>query len=40
MILDELVSIVHKVPVEGGMSATLDSGAKYTSYPADCEKFK
>jgi len=34
------IEIVHKVPAEGGLSATLASGAKYTSYPVDEPKFK
>lgn len=40
MIGSELVSIVHKVPKEGGVSATLQSGAVYTSYAPDEPKFK
>jgi len=40
MILDEIVSIVHKIPVKGGISATLDSGATYISYPATEPKFQ
>jgi hypothetical protein len=40
MISDEIVSLVHKVPKKGGISATLDSGAVYTSYSPNDEKFK
>ena len=40
MILDKVVSIFHKIPVNGGISATLHSGAKYISYPGDHPKFK
>merc|ERR1711879_709103 len=36
MIYDTPVEIVHKKPAEGGISATLASGAKYVSYkPSD-----
>ncbi len=35
----ELVEIVHKKPKEGGLSATLASGAIYTKYSPDDEKF-
>jgi hypothetical protein len=35
----ELVEIVHKKPREGGLSATLASGAIYTKYSPDDEKF-
>lgn len=35
----ELVDIVHKKPKEGGLSATLASGAIYTKYAPDAEKF-
>jgi hypothetical protein len=34
------IEIVHKVPAEGGLSATLASGAKYTSYGCDEPMFK
>jgi len=34
------IEVVHKVPAEGGLSATLSSGAKYTSYRVDHPKFK
>jgi len=34
------IEVVHKVPAEGGLSATLASGAKYTSYECDHPKFK
>jgi hypothetical protein len=39
LISDEIVSLVHKVPAKGGVSATLDSGAVYTSYSPDDSKF-
>eukprot|EP00557_Chaetoceros_sp_GSL56_P005066 CAMPEP_0176497956 /NCGR_PEP_ID=MMETSP0200_2-20121128/12030_1 /TAXON_ID=947934 /ORGANISM="Chaetoceros sp., Strain GSL56" /LENGTH=507 /DNA_ID=CAMNT_0017896063 /DNA_START=697 /DNA_END=2220 /DNA_ORIENTATION=- len=35
----ELVEIVHKKPREGGLSATLASGAIYTKYSPDDKKF-
>jgi glutathione synthase/RimK-type ligase-like ATP-grasp enzyme len=35
----ELVEIVHKKPAEGGLSATLASGAIYTKYEPDDPKF-
>jgi len=35
----ELVEIVHKKPIEGGLSATLGSGALYTKYLPDNKKF-
>jgi len=34
------IEVVHKVPAEGGLSATLASGAKYTSYECDHPMFK
>jgi len=40
MIYDTPVEIVHKKPAEGGISATLASGAKYVSYKADDPQFK
>lgn len=39
MVGSNMVSIVHKKPKEGGLSATLQSGAKYTNYDPDDEKF-
>lgn len=39
MVGSELVEIVHKKPKEGGLSATLESGAIYTRYPPDDPKF-
>jgi hypothetical protein len=39
MVGSELVEIVHKKPKEGGLSATLQSGAVYTKYPPDDPKF-
>ena len=35
----ELVEIVHKKPKDGGLSATLASGATYTKYSPDDERF-
>jgi len=37
---DNLVELVHKKPKEGGLSATLSSGAVYTVYSPDDPKFK
>jgi glutathione synthase/RimK-type ligase-like ATP-grasp enzyme len=39
MIGDQLVDIVHKKPVAGGVSATLQAGACYTTYPPDAPAF-
>jgi len=39
MIGSELIQIVHKKPKEGGLSATLQSGAIYTTYSPDDPKF-
>lgn len=39
MVGSELVEIVHKKPKEGGLSATLQSGALYTKYAPHDEKF-
>lgn len=39
MVGSELVEIVHKKPKEGGLSATLQSGAVYTNYSPDDAKF-
>lgn len=39
MVGSELVEIVHKKPKEGGLSATLQSGAIYTKYSPDDPKF-
>jgi len=39
MIGSELIQIVHKKPKEGGLSATLQSGAIYTTYSPDNPKF-
>lgn len=39
MVGTELVEIVHKKPKEGGLSATLQSGAIYTTYAPYHEKF-
>lgn len=39
MIGDKMVSLVHKVPKAGGLSATLQSGARYTNYDPEDEKF-
>jgi hypothetical protein len=35
----KLVSLVHKVPQAGTLSATLQSGANYTNYEPDDPKF-
>lgn len=40
MVGSELVEIVHKKPKEGGLSATLQSGALYTKYAPDHAKFE
>lgn len=40
MIYDTPIEIVHKKPAEGGISATLASGAKYVSYQPDDPVFK
>eukprot|EP01025_Chloroclados_australasicus_P042061 TRINITY_DN447_c0_g1_i5.p1 TRINITY_DN447_c0_g1~~TRINITY_DN447_c0_g1_i5.p1 ORF type:complete len:415 (-),score=55.92 TRINITY_DN447_c0_g1_i5:1704-2948(-) len=40
MIQDQLMEIVHKKPKEGGISATLKSGAKYVTYPPNAPEFK
>lgn len=39
MVGSELVEIVHKKPKEGGLSATLQSGATYTKFSPDHPKF-
>lgn len=39
MVGSELVEIVHKKPKEGGLSATLQSGAVYTTYSPQHQKF-
>ena len=39
MIGSECIEIVHKKPAEGGLSATLQSGAKYTKYKPDDKLF-
>jgi hypothetical protein len=39
MIGSELVNLVHKIPKEGGLSCTLQSGALYTSYETEDPKF-
>lgn len=39
MVGSELVEIVHKKPKEGGLSATLQSGASYTKYEPGHPKF-
>ena len=40
LISDKVVSIVEKKPINGGISATLHSGAIYTSYEPDTIKFR
>ena len=39
MIYNKPTEIVHKKPVDGGISATLASGAKYVSYQPDDPMF-
>lgn len=39
MVGPHLVELVHKKPKEGGLSATLASGAVYTKYPKDAPRF-
>jgi glutathione synthase/RimK-type ligase-like ATP-grasp enzyme len=39
MVGEELIELVHKVPKDGGVSATLESGAIYTKYSPDHPKF-
>ena len=39
MIYETPVEIIHKKPAEGGISATLSSGAKYVSYAPDDPQF-
>ena len=39
MVGSELIELVHKVPMEGGLSATLQSGAVYTKYAPDHPRF-
>lgn len=39
LISDQIITIIEKVPKDGGVSATLHSGAKYTSYDIDEPKF-
>jgi glutathione synthase/RimK-type ligase-like ATP-grasp enzyme len=40
MVGPELIGLVHKKPREGGLSATLQSGAIYTNYAPDAPEFK
>jgi glutathione synthase/RimK-type ligase-like ATP-grasp enzyme len=40
LIGNKIVSIIEKVPIKGGISATLNSGARYTEYNVDTPKFK
>jgi len=40
MIGDSPVEILHKKPKEGGISATLKSGAVYTKYAPDAPEFE
>mmetsp|Transcript_24097 Transcript_24097/g.62618 ORF Transcript_24097/g.62618 Transcript_24097/m.62618 type:complete len:349 (-) Transcript_24097:216-1262(-) len=40
MIYNTPTEIVHKKPAEGGISATLSSGAKYVAYKPDAPEFK
>ena len=39
MVGSELVGLLHKKPKEGGLSATLKSGAVYTNYEPDAPEF-
>mmetsp|Transcript_24168 Transcript_24168/g.35818 ORF Transcript_24168/g.35818 Transcript_24168/m.35818 type:complete len:488 (+) Transcript_24168:64-1527(+) len=39
MVGENLINIVHKKPSDGNFSATLQSGAKYTSYAPDAPEF-
>lgn len=39
MVGTELVEILHKKPKEGGLSATLESGAVYTKFAPDHPRF-
>jgi hypothetical protein len=39
MIGPNLVELIHKKPKEGGLSATLQSGAVYTNYKPDAPEF-
>jgi hypothetical protein len=39
MVGSNLVELVHKKPRDGGLSATLQSGAVYTTYAPDAPKF-
>lgn len=40
MVGPELIGLVHKKPKEGGLSATLQSGAIYTNYEPDAPEFR
>jgi len=40
MIGETPVELIHKKPAEGGISATLSSGAKYVKYPPNHKDFK
>jgi len=40
MIGDTPIELIHKKPAEGGISATMKSGAKYVRYPPDDAKFE
>lgn len=39
MVGDKLIDVLHKKPKEGGVSATLQSGAIYTKYEVDDPRF-
>jgi len=39
MIGSQPMELIHKKPAEGGISATMSSGAKYVKYPPDDAKF-
>ena len=40
MVGDKLIDLLHKKPKDGGVSATLQSGAIYTKYAVDDQRFR
>jgi len=40
MIGDKCIELIHKKPAEGGISATMASGAKYVKYAPDAPEFE
>jgi hypothetical protein len=40
MIGEKIISIIKKIPIEGGISATLNSGANYIDYDPNSLEFK